>query len=131
MAALVHAEPADGDRHGRIDAHSDEEDGRVFGLVVRVDGEQDGGSGETGAVGEHEVQVAVVSQIGRCGEEHYGGEGGGCGGYVVQLGFNGRVAVRFDYRGAEVGETLVLETGELLNASNDWEERRVGEGRKE
>ena len=55
MAPLVHAEPADGDRHCRIDAHGNEEDGCVFGLVVSVDGEENGDTGKTDAVGEQNV----------------------------------------------------------------------------
>ena len=45
MAAEVHVEPADDDRHGGVRAHGDEEQCRVFQLLVVVDGDEDGKAG--------------------------------------------------------------------------------------
>ena len=46
VAAEVEVEPADDDRKGGVGAHCDEEEGGVFEVRTRVDGQEDGEAGD-------------------------------------------------------------------------------------
>lgn len=103
VAAQVHVEPADDDRHGAVGAHGDEEQGGVLdvpvGVHVQEDGEPGGGHGD-GDQGEGE---AVLGFVRGEGDHHGEDEGAGPGGDAVELGADRGVAVGSDDAWGEVG----------------------------
>ena len=103
VASEVHIVPTDDDGPSGIDAHGDEEEGRVLHLHVVMHGEQDREAGDADGDAEHSVGEAVLRVVREHGEEHCETESRGPWGDGVQLRLDGAVAVAVDDAGREVG----------------------------
>ena len=103
VAAQVEVEPAHDDGEGGVGAHGDEEEGGVFEVGARVDGQEDGEAGDGGGDGEQGEEEAVFELVGEEGDDEGEDEGAGPGGHAVQLGADLRVAVGSDDAGGEEG----------------------------
>ena len=103
VAAEVEVEPADDDGQGGVGAHGDEEEGGVFEVRPRVDGEEDGEAGDGHGDGEKGEEEAVLELVGEVGDDEGEDEGTGPGGDAVELSADLRVAVCFDDAGGEEG----------------------------
>lgn len=103
VAAEVHGEPADDDGHGRVDAHGDEEEGRVLQAAVVVHGDEDAEAGDGEADGPHGEGEAVLQLVAEVRHDHGEGEGRRPRRHRVQLRADGRVPVALDDARREEG----------------------------
>ena len=103
VAAEVEVEPADYDGEGGVGAHGDEEEGGVFEVRPRVDGEEDGEAGDGHGDGDQGEEEAVLELVGEVGDDEGEDEGTGPWGNAVELSADLRVAVCFDDAGGEEG----------------------------
>ena len=103
VAAQVEVEPAHDDGEGGVGAHGDEEEGGVFEVGARVDGQEDGEAGDGHRGGEQGEEEAVFELVGEEGDDEGEDEGAGPGRHAVQLGADLRVAVGSDDAGGEEG----------------------------
>lgn len=103
MAAQVHIEPADNNRHRRVRPHDDEEERAVLEGQVVVHREEDGKARDGDADGEHGEEEAVAREIGEHGDEHGEAESDGPGRDGVELCLYRAVIVGGDDGWAEVG----------------------------
>ena len=103
VAAEVEVEPADDDGQGGVGAHGDEEEGGVFEVRPRVDGEEDGEAGDGHGDGDQGEEEAVLELVGEVGDDEGEDEGTCPWGDAVELSADLRVAVCFDDAGGEEG----------------------------
>lgn len=103
VAAQVEVEPAHDDGEGGVRAHCDEEEGGVFEVRARVDGQEDGEAGDGHGDWEQGEEEAVLQLVGEEGDDEGEDERAGPGRDAVQLGADLRVAVGSDDAGGEEG----------------------------
>ena len=103
MTAEVQVEPADDDGEGGVRAHCDEEEGGVFEVGARVDGQEDGEAGDGHGGRDQGEEDAVFELVGEEGDDEGEDEGAGPGGDAVELGADLGVAVCSDDAGGEEG----------------------------
>lgn len=127
VAAEVEVEPADDNREGRVRAHGDEEQRRVFEVGPRVHGQYDGEAGDGHGCGDEREEEAVLELIGEEGDDEGEDEGTGPRRDAVQLGADLRVAVCSDDAGGEEGVAVSLNNLQSIFpfVKNDWVLRDV------
>ena len=103
MPAQIQVEPAYYHGERGVRAHCHEEEGGVFEVRARVDGEEDGEAGDCHGGGEQGEEEAVFEFVGKEGDDEGEDEGAGPGGHAVELGADLRVAVCADDAGGEEG----------------------------
>lgn len=83
MPAEIHVEPADDDGHCAVDAHCNHEERAVLEVVVVVNDNQDGETGDGDADGYDCEGETVFEFVAEVGDDHSEGEAGGPRGYAV------------------------------------------------
>lgn len=83
MPTEVHVEPTDDNRHRTVDAHRHHAEGPVLEVVVVMDDDQNGETGDGDADGHDGEGEAVFEFIAEIGDDHGEGEAGGPWGYAV------------------------------------------------
>jgi hypothetical protein len=89
-------EPAYDNWHGGVTAHGYEEQSCVLQRTVIVYRDQDGEADDCDADGKDSITESMACFVGEIGEDHCKGEGGGPGGYTVELCLDFTVAVAID-----------------------------------
>lgn len=103
VAAQVHVEPTNNDRHRRVRPHDHEEQRTVLKGQVVVHREKNGKSGDGNADGQHGEEEAVAREIGKHGDEHREAESDGPWRNGVELRLYRAVVVGGDDGWAKVG----------------------------
>lgn len=118
MAVKIRHKPTDNDWTASKCAHGYKVDSSIFGGKGVVDRDQDGEPDDSQGGTESEIRESKTSAVGKIGDYQSQGQGGGYGGYCVQLRLHSRVTKRLDDCRSKIGETYVsneLEEGRKLD----------------
>ncbi len=114
VAAQVHVEPADDDRHGAESAHGDEVQGCILHVVIRVHGEKNGEAGDGNGDRHKGEGKAVPGSVGNVGNDHSEDEGACPRWHAMELRPDLTVAVGSDDARGEESVTKGFVPGQLI-----------------